>query len=169
MANQPTSSSTFLTTVSNWIQENDEVLVLIRYSSAAGNKDFEFHTSFETFDAKLSMLKPRDSVIVFRERQLPFRGTVDPDFVRNALELVPEGIEWLLLCSKIREYSYENCKYGYYPHKAGETHEELVESLHEFDGAQIALGNYPPWLEDNESVISAIVPEPDGSMVVGVY
>ena len=37
-----------------------------------------------------------------------------------------------------------------------ESHEELREELERLRGCAIAAGVYPPWLEDNEDVISAI-------------
>jgi hypothetical protein len=33
----------------------------------------------------------------------------------------------------------------------------------------VAVGNYPPWLEDSDVVLSAVVPEENGAVVTGVY
>jgi hypothetical protein len=46
----------FLKTLKIWLGRQTQVLVLIRYSRAAGNKDFEFHTSFAVLQERLRQL-----------------------------------------------------------------------------------------------------------------
>jgi len=155
----------FLGRVSGWIGDRDEVLALIRYSHAAGAKDFEFFDSAGAFRARLGNLSPRDCVTVFGRPQLPLRGRADESFVRQALALVPDGAEFLVV-------GLEPVRYGcasWYPHSAGETHAELRESLQDLYGERVAFGPYPPWLEDGEDVTSAVIPNPDGSVTTGVY
>jgi hypothetical protein len=36
-------------------------------------------------------------------------------------------------------------------------------------GSAVAVGEYPPWLEDNPEVISGYVPDEDGVVRTGVY
>ena len=46
----------FLTTLEHWLRSKTEVLVLIRYSRAAGDKDFEFYPSFVALQERLRIL-----------------------------------------------------------------------------------------------------------------
>jgi len=165
MAYQSTSSPDFLRLVEEWIQENQEVLVMIRYSAMAGSKDFEFYYSIDGFKNRLSELPSRTCIIAFRQRQLPLRGKVDAAFINRALETLPDAGEWLLVGLDYIDYGTT----GWYQKSTGGTHEELRESLNDFEGENVALGAYPPWLEDNEFVVSAVVPETNGAVVVGIY
>jgi hypothetical protein len=159
------ADETFLGRVAEWITARGEVLLLIQYSHAAGSKDFEFYDSVDAFRARLTQLPPRTRVIVFGGRQLPLRGRVDESFIRRAEELVPDGAEFLVVRLELVRYGTTS----WFPKSAGESHEELQESLQDLYGEQVALGPYPPWLEDGEDVTSALIPNPDGSVTTGVY
>jgi hypothetical protein len=47
-----------LGTLESWLRDPPEILVLIRYSRAAGNKDFEFFSSFDTLSNRTRQLPP---------------------------------------------------------------------------------------------------------------
>lgn len=167
MSYQSTSNSKFLTTVENWIHTNKEVLVWFQYYGA-GNNDFEFFYSIEGFQNRLQELTSRDYIIVFGQRQLRFRGNVDASFIDRALESVPDhGKEWLLVGTEKRQYAGSSFSYSFYPHSTGQTHEELRESLNDFVGERVAFGLFPP-CEDNQYVISAVIPEADGAAMVDI-
>jgi hypothetical protein len=52
--------------------------------------------------------------------------------------------------------------------EAGESHAELREALEGTRGTPVAVGFYPPWLEDTNDVVSAIAP--DVNIVrIGIY
>jgi hypothetical protein len=155
----------FLGTLENWFRARTEILVLVRYSRAAGSKDFEFFSSFETLVTRLDQLPPSTSIIVFREPQLPLRGIVDDEFVSGCLKSRPNGSEFLLLESRHRN----DGKPARPRWAAGETHAELREVLEEARGRAVAVEFYPPWLSDSSKVISAVVPDRDGVVRVGVY
>ena len=78
------------------------------------------------------------------------------------MALVPDGAEFLV----VGLVTVRDGTMSWYPKSAGETHEELRESLRDQYGERVAVGPYPPWLED---VTSAVIPNPDGSVTVGVY
>jgi hypothetical protein len=142
-----------------------EVLVLIRHHASAGSKEFEFFRSGEAFRDRLAGLPPRTCITVFRDMQLPRRGTVDPGFVAAAVAAIPDGTEWLAVSLQRSHHgalSWFHCS-------AGETHAELRAALEDCLGTSVAVGAYPPWLEDNEAVVSAVVPDPDGAVVSGIY
>jgi hypothetical protein len=160
-----TNEPAFQAKTARWIAERHEVLALIRYSHAAGSKAFEFFDSVDAFRARLRDLSPRTCVTVFGERQLPLRGRVNDDFIHHALALVPDGTEFVIV--GLERVRYGEC--AWYPHTDGETSAELCQELREKRGELVAVGLYPPWLEDGENVISAVVPNPDGAVTTGVY
>jgi hypothetical protein len=155
----------FLSTLQQWIAQQGEVLVMFRYSRAAGSKDFEFFDSVELLNSRLQNLPLSTSIIVFRESQLPLRGTVDDEFIKTALLKIPNGVEFLVVNLTPEVYG----KRSWHGHRAGTTHEELQSELKDEYGQKVAVGLYPPWLEDNESVISAIVPDETGQVTAGIY
>ena len=138
---------------------------MIRYSYAGGVKEFTFFNSFPAFQARLSALSPRTSIIVFRDKYLPLRGIVDHEFISAAIALVPDGAYWLVASLQLTTMGKATWRHE----ASGLTHTELREELEDQFGKDTAFGLHPPWLEDNEAVISAIIPEPDGSVVCGAY
>jgi hypothetical protein len=155
----------FLATLDEWTRSQREILVLIRYSHAAGSKDFEFFSSVETLMEKLSSLPPRTSLIAFRQPQLPFRGVVDDGFITACLSGIPDGSEYVVVDIILRTAG----RASWFHHHAGETHVELREELESLRGHTVAAGLYPPWLESTDDVISAVVPDEHGVVAPGVY
>jgi hypothetical protein len=155
----------FLGTLESWLRRLPEILILIRYSRAAGSKDFEFFSSFEALWNRIRQLPPDTSIIAFRQPQLPLRGVVDEDFVASCLIGVPDSLEFLVLETARRAYGEKS----WFHWMAGETHAELREALEGSRGAPVAVGPYPPWIADSDDVISAIVPDENGIVRVGVY
>jgi hypothetical protein len=155
----------FLGTLENWLRDLPEILVLIRYSHAAGNKDFEFFSSFGTLSNRIRQLPPRTSVVAFRQPQLPLRGVVDECFIASCLSRIPDGSEFLVLETTRRAYG----EMSWFHNEAGESHAELREALEESRGTPVAVGPYPPRLEDSDDVASAIVPDESGIVRIGVY
>ena len=78
---------------------------------------------------------------------------------------IPNGVEFLVVDLAPETYG----KYSWHAHQAGEVHAELKSILEEMRGRSVAIGLYPPWLEDNDNVISAIVPDETGQVTVGIY
>src|SRR4051794_40862133 len=120
MENPSAADPVFLDTVTRWIAEQGEVLVLIRYSHKAGSKDFEFFTSADALRTRLGQLSPRDCVSAFGQPQLPLRGQVDEDFVQRAVALIHNGTEFLVVGLELVRYGMMS----WFPYSAGKTHEE---------------------------------------------
>jgi hypothetical protein len=163
----PTTGRIFLSTARRWIEANGEILMMIRYHAICGARAFEFLHSLETFERTLQDIPPRTCVIVFRDRQLPLRGRVDEGFIHRAREMMREGEDFLI-------DDLEKTTVGaasWFDNAVVETHDELLKWLR--DGARygkaVACGPHPPWLEDNNAVISAVVPNEDGSVTAGAY
>jgi hypothetical protein len=94
----------FLGTLESWLRDLPEILVLIRYSHAAGNQDFEFFSSFGTLSNRIRQLPPRTSIVAFRQPQLPWRGLVDECFIADCLSRIPDGSEFLVVETTRRAY-----------------------------------------------------------------
>lgn len=160
-----TTDKKFLKTLESWLGGQSEIMILVRYSRAAGNKSFELFTSFAALRERLARLKAETSVIAFRKPQLPLRGCVDDEFIRRCLSLIPPGSEFLILETDPRRATRQ----WLFHHEAGESLDELQHALDELRGRLVAVGEYPQWLKDSPDVISAHVPQHDGSIKAGVY
>lgn len=156
---------TFQVTIEQWLKRSSEVSMLIRYSSSAGAKDFEFFHLMEDLTKRLRELPSRTCVTVFRDLQLPLRGKVNDEFINSARNQIPNGMEYLIVgLKKIVEGNASRFIF-----LAGESHDELVEHLKDYTGEEVAVGSYPSLLRDNNRIISAIIPENDGSVITGIY
>jgi hypothetical protein len=155
----------FLATLEDWLRSQPEILVLIRYSHAAGSKDFEFFTSFDTLLNRIRQLPSLTSIVAFRQRQLPLRGIVDDSFITSCMTHVPNGSEYLVVEATRRTYGRES----WFHWEAGDSHDELRLELEGLRGCLVAAGLYPPWLQDTDDVISAVVPDEQGVARAGIY
>jgi hypothetical protein len=159
------TSTAFLSTVEMWVERFGECLALFRYNASAGNKDFELFDSFAAFQRRIETLSFQTEVIVFRGKLLPVRGVINPELMVRACDLVAEGEEWLAVLLMPRVAG----RMSWYHHAEGMTHTELRAELEEYPGELVAVGKSPYWLTDSEDVVSGIVPDEDGAVVVGVY
>jgi hypothetical protein len=155
----------FLGKLETWLGGLPEILVLIRYPYAAGNKDFEFFSSFDALSSRIRNLPARTSLIAFRRPQLEVRGVVDEKFIAACLNHIPDGSEFLVVETERRAHG----KHSWFHWLAGETHAELRDALAESVGVPVAVGPYPPFPEDSDDVISAIMPDQDGLVRIGTY
>ncbi len=153
--------------VANWIGRDGEVLALFRFHAAAGSISFEFFVSLDDFNNRLSELQPRTSVIVFGERQIPLRGVVDEAFISAARQSIADGSDWIV----VRLTQITAGSQSWFHHTGDNSHGELESELRaEFCwGEMVAFGPEPDWFEDTDTVISAVTPETDGTVRVGVY
>jgi hypothetical protein len=165
MSNISTTNVSYLKTLQEWLQSQGEILVLIRFPYAAGSKSFEFFTSFHKLSERLRELPRRTSIIAFKESQLPIRGVVDDAFIQTCVNQIPEGSEYLITETILTTAG----RRSWFHDGGGESHAELREDLENSRGRPVAVGHYPPWLEDNENVVSAIVPEEDGTVKRAAY
>ncbi len=155
----------FLGTVRSWLQSEGEVFVTIRYAYLAGNKSFEFFSSFEVFTSRMLDLPPQTSVIVFRQRQLPIRGVVDDVFIAKCLSELPDGSEYLVVETEKRVYGAAS----WFHDAAGESHQELRDDLEDSRGRPVAAGEHPKWWEESNAIIAALVPDKNGVLKPGAY
>ena len=106
------------------------MVLLLRYARAAGSKDFMFLLDGPAFRAKLKGLAADTNIIVWGDQQLPLLGRVDDTFIPAALELIPEGVEFLILCLEKTIYDFRPHHYlESFDNSSGETHAELKGSI----------------------------------------
>jgi hypothetical protein len=165
MSYAPTTDPEFLATLELWLCSQPEILALIRYSASAGSKSFEFFSSAQSLTDRIRALPPLTCVIAFRKPQLSLRGIVDDEFIARCLSTIPDGSEYLTVETVKRVYG----KQSWFHHGSGESHAELREELEESRGVPVAAGLYPPWLQDADDVISAVVPDEHGVVKSGIY
>jgi hypothetical protein len=149
-----TTDKKFLKSLEDWLCCQSEIMILVRYSRTAGNKSFEFFTSFTALRKRLELLKAETSVTAFRNPQLPLRGHVDDAFIGKCLSFISAGSEFLVLETDPRMATQQ----WLYRHEAGESQDELRQVLEALRGRLVAVGAYPQCLEDSPDVISAYVP-----------
>jgi hypothetical protein len=164
----PLTSATdpkFLGTMETWLRDQPEILILVRYSHAGGQREFEFHSSFQALSEKIRRLRPLTSIIAFKLPQLQHRGVVDDSLIDKCLSNIPNGLEYLI----VEEVRRTAGRHTWQHHDSGMSHAELRDDLEESRGVLVRAGLYPPWLVDDEEVISAIVPDEHGVVRSGVY
>lgn len=157
-----TNDPAFLSRAESWLAERGEIQLLLRYSRAAGRKEFLLVRSRRSLSDTLARLAPATSILLFRERQLPLRAVAGPALRRDAFALIPDGAEFVAL-------QLEPDEYGEYRHCAGESHNKLAAVLDEWAGKLVAIGLYPSWLSDTTDVMEAVAPDLDGLVHRGIY
>jgi hypothetical protein len=162
-AEQSVFEQRFLNTVRQWFIEHHDVFVVARYSHMAGGREYFWFSDFAVWAECLKRFPPQTDLIVFRDNQFPVRGIVDERLILRALALIPDNTEAMVT----DQLEPPNDRISVW---ACDTHRELIEALHDFAGNPAAIGLYAPWHEpDNDRMISALVPLPDGTLKRGVY
>jgi hypothetical protein len=162
-----TSEQKFLAVIERWIVQDGEVFVVFRIAYGAGSKWFEFFDDSGAFRRRIAQLQPADSVIVLRGSHLPLRGEVDDDLIAQAKKTIADGEDWLIVCLD----QITMGKVSWFHDYPGNTHAELEEELRDdfCFGKRVAFGLEPPYGVDSDTVLSAYVPNADGSVTRAVY
>jgi hypothetical protein len=143
-------SDDFRRTVAAWMRSAEELLVVLRYLRAGGAKDYAFISSEAEFDSLINVCPVGTDIVVFRDPQLPIRGTVDATFINDAADRFKNGEEYL--CVFLRTRSVGDPRL---PGEMGETVRGLIEDLNEHIGERVAIGPCPNFVVgDNASMIS---------------
>lgn len=160
---QSVFDASFLDVVRAWFTMSNNIFVVVRYSRMAGAKDYFWFSDYAPLDSLLHRLPPQTEVIAFRDNQFPLHGVVDDSFIQQVLALIPENTEAMISDS----IAPSNARIDI---TICESHSELLESLRELTHMNIVVGLYAPWHDnDNERMISALVPSPDGTLKRGIY
>lgn len=171
MINRSTTELSFEHDVAAVLSEIGEIFCVILFSYAAGLRSFEFFRDLESFRHRLRELPSRTSVVVFRDPQLPLRGIVDDEFVVEAKRWFMENHwirkkHWMVACMSMVTMG----RASWFHHTDGSSLDELEEELRDGFcwGQPVAVGEEPNWF-DLKRTFDAIVPEPDGRVIIGAY
>lgn len=141
----------FISGVEAWLASAGEVFVILRYLHAAGAKDYAFCRTVQEFRSLVNAAPRGADIEVFRQPQLSFRGIVTDAFIADALRLIPDGVEFMLVTLQ-REPCSVLSMYGTF----GDHHQDLRESLESLVGQEVALGLCPDFCAaDGPDLISA--------------
>jgi hypothetical protein len=155
-------SDRLLALAREWIEITEEMFVVIRYSRSAGSKDYFFFNSFPAYQATIRCLPAEAEVILFRERQLRYRGIADENFRMVIKSHWRAGEEWFAA-----ELVYnEALNMDLWWKDAS----EIDVTFEDFAGMLVAAGPIPDWIaDDHEGMQSGLVPGPGGNLVRGSY
>lgn len=156
MTTGPYNAEEFYRRVDDWIAATGEVLAVI-YHGAGNDIDKKFLTRPDELREFCREAPQYCLVIAFREPQFPLRGTVDDAFVEQALQLVPEGAEAMVLDLELkrpwwsRNPDFKLLLTG----NTTDSHAELRHELSDWRGRAVAVGRCPPiWDKDREDIVS---------------
>jgi hypothetical protein len=160
----PTTDSDVLARLERWFREQPEILVRIRVRRS-GSEDFEFFSSFEALANRMRESLPGTWFAVFKQPQLPLRGVVDDSFIKGCMKHIHDGNEYLIV-ETVRRMAGK----GSWLHNAsGQTYAMLHGDLEESRGVPVAVGLYPPCLEERDDVVHVFTPNADGTVTAGPY
>lgn len=141
----------FVQVVTAWLAAADKLFVLLRYLRSAGAKDYAFIHNETEFRQLIEACPEGTDIIVFRDRQLPIRGTVTPELIVETKSHISDGAEYLVVCMSPAEPN-DLLLSG----SMGDTHATLIEDLCDINGKPVALGLCPRFIDaDNDAMISA--------------
>lgn len=158
-------SGEFQSAIAVWLDQHGEVLVLVRLSRAAGNKDWYLLHSLDDLATVITRCRPSDCLTAFAGLYLPHRGRASEQLLASALDLV----------MSVEESVFGEQQPGD-PELLGAIEAEqgdqawVADWFEERRGRPVAFGEYPPFLSDDTTIaVDGIVPNVDGSVSRGVY
>ena len=160
------SDSSFRKATAEVLARLGEIVALIRFPFAAGDRSYEIFADADAFYRRLAELPERTSVTVFCDRQLPLRGIVDASFVEQVLAEIPNGADWIVA----RTTQISMGGRSWYHIMESNNHNDLREELLDdfCFGHSVAVGREPDRLTAGRA-IAAYVPCADGTVMPGTY
>lgn len=140
----------------------EEVFVVARYANWGGAKDYYLFDNFDAYEAVIRQLPPATDVIIFKQKQLPYRNVANEDFKGKMRALWQLGIPWMMVkftCNRkleTQEWDDES--------------EDFEEAFEDFRGEYVCVGPTSVWWEnDHEDMQSGLVPLRNGRLGRGAY
>ena len=148
----------FLDQVFRWIDQNGEVMVVLRYLHTAGCRDLAVCKRQTEFETLIQYVPAATDIVVFRDPPFYKRGVVDQEFIAGAMADFSDNQEYILIELETRSGAptcvYEECN----------SSKELLASLMDLKGVDIAIGKRPAyWEPDSDTMISAAKDGIDGA------
>ncbi|MEO1517116.1 MAG: hypothetical protein AAFV95_18980 [Bacteroidota bacterium] len=136
------------------VEENGEILVLLRYPG--GNRNFILFPSKEKFNNFLKQRKKKESITIFKSTEIIQRGLVNETFLSNIFEKAYglSKIKWLSIGKQSSEEDYDNwCFIADIL--------ELTEEIEDSKGSYITVIKEPDWFDENR-IYHGYAPDEDG-------
>jgi len=160
----PTTNKEILAKLECWFHERPEILVRTRVQ-CSGRDEFQFFSSFEMLANRMRESHPGTWFTIFEQPQLPLRGVVDDDFIARCLKNISKGDEYLIVETVQRVAG----KRSWFHNLSDDTYASLPDYLSGSLGVSVAVGLYPPCLEERDDVIHVFTPNADGIVKAGPY
>jgi hypothetical protein len=155
-----TSSKEFLQIIHQILEKGHEILLLIRYPSSAGNRDYYLFDSLEAVQHFISLRKAKETITVFKSMETVKRGQVSTELLLEITKSVhePKHSDWLVIFPNCNSECWNYC----------ENQKELLEELKEHNEEQVVILE-DPLFQVEEETITAYVPDRDGVIRPGPY
>jgi hypothetical protein len=143
--------------LTNWFKESNELFVDISLPHSGSSGDFYVLKNFEQYTNLIDKVSPGSICTILREKQLPLRGIVTYEFIKQAIELIPDGT-WYRICPPCvypDKLEYFGC---------GNTHDELRTELEECLGIEVWVGKdlkLPEYWKENTHPDLLVVTKPN--------
>lgn len=160
----PTTNPKVLAKLEKWFHSQPEILVRVR-RPRSGSEEFQFFSSLEALAERMRDSVPYTWFTVFEKPQLSLRGVVDDAFIERCLASIPDRSEYLIAETSPRVAG----KRSWFHNLSSDAKAEMRDDLETSRGAHVAVGLYPPTLEDRDDVIHAFTPDVDGKVKPGPY
>jgi hypothetical protein len=151
------------------VQRLPDVVVLHRFSRAAGRRDWYVVRSRVQFREAIERGRPGDSYSIFLRPELPLRGPIGQSFAsrfEHLLRQVEVPKTEVIMGEVVNNDPLLHDTEGWSPHEIGEARAWLQEHWGRFAVAGLHPDLFAPSRED---VLTAYVPESDGRVRPGVY
>ena len=180
----------YLKTIESWIESEKEVFVVLLYAYAAGARDYIFIYDYEEFLALLDILPCLTWVIVFKEKQLCKRTFINEELINWAEKeftekkqfycdnglcvlVLERNVDFKLLKTNKRLLHVDELRDSFARFSirvVSEDFNEFKEDIFQYWGKFVAVGTIPDhYVDDNDTMVSAKTPLPDGSVRPAPY
>nr|BAF45160.1 hypothetical protein [uncultured bacterium] len=142
-------SDYYIDTISNWIAENGEVLVVIR--ALYGGRDYALLKSKDDLTKLIEVCREGADIIAIRGNPLIYKGEVTETFINEAYDEMSDKKEYLYIIA-CPEKDNDPRLFG----EEGYTEKTLKQDLSDHMGELVFLGPCPNYMDkDSENLISA--------------
>jgi hypothetical protein len=151
------------------LRRSGEMTILQRLTRSAGRRDWFLIESASDITAVLGEGRPHDAFSFFITRQFDARGRLDEELIerlRAILSTMPLNTDELLVAQRVSgQIRLQDCE-GFSSNQI----EEFLDWAKGHVGADVVAGQHPPLLSNNaDEVVTAIVPDQEGKVQLGVY
>ena len=138
-----------------WLGETGELYVDVFLPHSGGGGTGYLLRSIQDLESLIKRITwPIGTITIFRNLQYPLRGIANEELLEKALKTFPDSSIHVILIGD-EGYFPSSCIYV----GGGDSHQELIESYHEFEGQLVGIGQNPYdesdtiWMESSPDVM----------------